>query len=322
MAFFLFKDFGIFYLCPMREGRIYKSTGSFYKVKIGSGFAECVLAGKYRLEGKRSTNPIAAGDWVRLNTEKLPPVIEEVVPRKNYIIRRSVNLSKESHILASNMDLVLIVASVAKPRTSTGFINRILITAEAYGIPAAVVFNKADIMNAKEQEATTELAEEFDFLGYPTFITDALSHKGVEQVKEFLKDKTALVIGHSGVGKSTLLNAMDPNLNVKTGEISKKHQKGMHTTTFAEMHDTSFGAAIIDTPGVKEFGLVDIGPGDLSGYFPEIRELRKKCRFHNCLHLGEPDCAVKAALETGEMAVFRYHDYLNMIQEVQQSPKR
>lgn len=295
---------------------MYKSTGSFYKVKIGTDFAECVLTGKYRLEGKRSTNPIAVGDRVRLNTEKLPPVIEEVLPRKNYIIRRSVNLSKESHILASNMDVVLIVASVAKPRTSTGFINRILVTAEAYGIPAALVFNKADIMNEREREDTAELADEFDFLGYPTFITDALSRKGTDEVKDFLKGKTALVTGHSGVGKSTLLNALDPRLNLKTGEISKKHRKGMHTTTFAEMYDTDFGAAIIDTPGVKEFGLVDIEPGELSGYFPEIRELRKKCRFHNCLHMGEPDCAVKAALETGEMALFRYNDYLNMIQEL------
>lgn len=298
----------------MRKGRVYKSTGSFYKVKVDSTFTECVLAGKYRLEGKRTTNPLSVGDWVEINEEKLPPVIERVVPRRNYIIRRSVNLSKEAHILASNMDLVLIVGSVAKPRTSTGFINRILVTAEAYGISAAIVFNKADLLNAKEQEATRELVEEFDFLGYPTFITDALSHKGIEPVKEFLKDKTILVIGHSGVGKSTLLNALDPSLNVKTGGISKKHQKGMHTTTFAEMHDADFGACIIDTPGVKEFGLVDISAGDLSGYFPEIRELRKKCRFHNCLHLEEPECAVREALETGEIAHFRFQDYLSVLE--------
>jgi ribosome biogenesis GTPase len=302
----------------MHEGEVYKSTGSFYKVKINGAFTECVLAGKYRLEGKRTTNPVSVGDRVEVNTEKLPPVIEQVLPRRNYIIRRSVNLSKEAHILASNMDLVLIVGSVAKPRTSTGFINRILVTAEAYGIPAAVVFNKADLLNAKEQEANRELAEEFDFLGYPTFVTDALSRQGVEQVKEFLKGKTVLVIGHSGVGKSTLLNALDPSLNVKTGAISKKHEKGMHTTTFAEMHDADFGACIIDTPGVKEFGLVDISAGDLSGYFPEIRELRKKCRFHNCLHLEEPGCAVKAALETGEIAAFRFRDYLNMLETISQ----
>ncbi|MCG9912280.1 MAG: ribosome small subunit-dependent GTPase A [Flavobacteriales bacterium] len=300
----------------MSKGLVYKSTGSFYKVKIGNTFEECVLAGKYRLEGKRTTNPVAVGDWVELNTEKLPPVIETISPRKNYIIRKSVNLSKEAHILASNIDLVLIVASVAKPRTSTGFINRILVTAEAYGIPAAVVFNKADLQNAKETAATAELAEEFDFLGYTSFITDALSHQGVDALRTFLEDKTLLVIGHSGVGKSSLLNALDPMLNVKTGGISKKHNKGMHTTTFAEMHDTSFGARIIDTPGVKEFGLVDIQPADVSGYFPEIRELRKKCRFHNCLHLEEPGCAVKEALETGEIAAFRFQDYLNILETI------
>ena len=298
----------------MKKGLVYKSTGSFYRVKIDGEMHDCVLAGRYRLEGKRTTNPVAVGDEVAVDTDKMPFVIETVAERKNYIIRKAVNLSKESHVIASNVDLVLIVASIAKPRTSTGFIDRILVTAEAYGIPAAIVFNKSDAMNEKETTATQEYAEEFDFLGYKTFITSAIKNEGVDVLRDFLADKTALIIGHSGVGKSSLLNTLDARLQVKTGDISKKHLKGMHTTTFAEMFDSDFGARIIDTPGVKEFGLVDIEPRDLGGYFPEIRTLSKNCKFYNCLHKEEPDCAVVQALETGEIAVFRYNDYLNMLE--------
>ena len=297
----------------MENGRVYKSTGSFYRVKIHGELHDCVLTGRYRLLGKRTTNPVAVGDIVNVNTEKQPFVIEEVNERHNYIIRKSVNLSKESHVIASNMDLVLIVASVAKPRTSTGFIDRILVTAEAYGIPAAIAFNKTDALNEKETALATEYAEEFDFLGYKTFLTSAILNEGIEALREFLKDKTVLVIGHSGVGKSSLMNALDPELGIKTGSISKKHQKGTHTTTFAEMHDAAFGACIIDTPGVKEFGLVEIDARDLGGYFPEIRALSPKCKFYNCQHKEEPECAVLEGLETGAIARFRYEDYLNML---------
>jgi ribosome biogenesis GTPase len=298
----------------MENGLVYKSTGSSYRVKINGEMKDCVLTQKHRLLNKRTTNPIAVGDEVIVNTESVPFVIEELKDRKNYVIRKSVNLSKESHVIASNMDLVMIVASVAKPRTSTGFIDRILITAEAYGIPAAVVFNKSDAMNEKETALTKEYAEEYDFLGYKTFITSALKNEGIEELKAFLTNKTVLIIGHSGVGKSSLLNILDPELNIKTGSISQKHQKGMHTTTFAEMHDSNFGAKIIDTPGVKEFGLVEIDARDLSGYFPEIRALSKNCKFYNCLHKEEPGCAVVKALETGEIARFRYENYLNMVE--------
>jgi len=298
----------------MENGLVYKSTGSSYRVKINGEMKDCVLTQKHRLLNKRTTNPIAVGDEVVVNTDSVPFVIEELKERKNYVIRKSVNLSKEAHVIASNMDLVLMVASVAKPRTSTGFIDRILVTAEAYGIPAAVVFNKSDAMNEKETALTKEYADEYDFLGYKTFITSALKNEGIDELKTFLTDKTVLIIGHSGVGKSSLLNVIDPDLNIKTGSISQKHQKGMHTTTFAEMHDSNFGAKIIDTPGVKEFGLVEIDARDLSGYFPEIRALSKNCKFYNCLHKEEPGCAVVKALETGEIALFRYENYLNMVE--------
>jgi len=298
----------------MENGLVYKSTGSSYRVKINGEMKDCVLTQKHRLLNKRTTNPIAVGDEVLVNTDSVPFVIEELKERKNYVIRKSVNLSKEAHVIASNMDLVLMVASVAKPRTSTGFIDRILVTAEAYGIPAAVVFNKSDAMNEKETALTKEYADEYDFLGYKTFITSALKNEGIDELKTFLTDKTVLIIGHSGVGKSSLLNVIDPDLNIKTGSISQKHQKGMHTTTFAEMHDSNFGAKIIDTPGVKEFGLVEIDARDLSGYFPEIRALSKNCKFYNCLHKEEPGCAVVKALETGEIALFRYENYLNMVE--------
>ena len=208
----------------MENGRVYKSTGSFYRVQVNGQMHDAVLAGRYRLQGKRSTNPVAVGDEVSLNTEKLPFVIEDVCERRNYMIRKSVNLSKESHVLAANVDVVLVVASVAKPRTSTGFIDRILVTAEAYGIPAAVVFNKADALNEKEAALSTEYLEEFDFLGYKTFATSAVKKEGIEVLRAYLADKTALVIGHSGVGKSSLLNVLDPQLSLKTGDISKKHQ--------------------------------------------------------------------------------------------------
>lgn len=277
---------------------------------------DCVLAGKVRLSGRRTTNPVSVGDEVSVNTGQIPYVIEHIAPRRNYIIRKSVNLSKESHVIASNIDLVLIVASVAKPRTSTGFINRILVTAEAYSIPAAVVFNKSDILNGDETELTREYADEFDFLGYKTFVTSAITNAGINELRAYLTGKTVLVIGHSGVGKSSLLNALDANLNTRTGEISQKHKKGTHTTTFAEMFDSAFDCRIIDTPGVKEFGLIDIEAGDLKGYFPEIARLAEGCRFYNCQHREEPGCAVSAAMETGRIAPFRYGDYLNILDAI------
>lgn len=293
----------------VENGIVYKSTGSNYKVKVNNAFVDCTLAGKYRLEGVKSTNPVSVGDQVRIQNG----VIEDVLPRKNYIIRRSTNLSKRTHIIASNLDRVMIVASISKPRTSTGFIDRILVTCEAYSVPAMIVFNKSDLLNEEEKEYRDELMAEYTYLGYPSFATNAITGDGVETIRQELKDKNTLIIGHSGVGKSSLLNAIQPGLSVKTSGISKKHKKGMHTTTFAEMFDLQFGGSIIDTPGIKEFGLVRMQNEEIDDYFPEIFALKKSCKFNNCMHKNEPDCAVLIALEIGGIADFRYQNYLNIL---------
>lgn len=293
----------------VENGIVYKSTGSNYKVKVNNEFVDCTLAGKYRLEGVKSTNPVSVGDVVSVHNG----VIENVLPRKNYIIRRSTNLSKRTHVIASNLDRVMIVASISKPRTSTGFIDRILVTCEAYSVPAMIVFNKSDLLNEEEAEYRDELMAEYSFLGYPSFATNAMKGDGVDTIRQELKDKNTLIIGHSGVGKSSLLNAIQPGLSVKTSGISKKHEKGMHTTTFAEMFDLEFGGSIIDTPGIKEFGLVRMQNDEIADYFPEIFALKKSCKFNNCLHKNEPDCAVLKALEIGGIADFRYQNYLNFL---------
>lgn len=293
----------------VEQGIVYKSTGSNYKVKVNGNFIDCTLAGKYRLEGVKSTNPVAVGDQVLLHNG----VIDDIVARRNYIIRQSTNLSKRTHIIASNLDRVMLVVSISKPRTSTGFIDRVLVTCEAYSVPAMIVFNKSDVLNADEIEYRDELMAEYSFLGYPSFATNALSGDGVEEVRTQLKDKNTLIIGHSGVGKSSLLNAIQPNLSVKTSVISKKHEKGMHTTTFAEMFDLEIGGSIVDTPGIKEFGLVRMQTEEIGDYFPEIFALKKSCKFNNCLHKNEPGCAVLKALELGGVADFRYQNYVNFV---------
>lgn len=295
-------------------GTVLRTTGSHYRVLLDDGeILECTLAGKYRLEGTKSTNPIAAGDRVKLNTSKHPAVIEELENRRNYVIRRSTNLSRRTHIIASNLDQMMIVCTVASPRTSTGFIDRLLVTGEAYGVPSILVFNKEDILTDEEKELRDELLEEYTFLGYRTFSVSALTGQGIEDLKSAMAGKTTLISGHSGTGKSSLLNALYPELGLRTGEISKKHQKGTHTTTFAEMHKIPGGGFVIDTPGIKEFGLVHMEDSEIGDYFPEIRSLKEGCRYHNCLHRNEPGCAVLAALDEGGMSEFRYQNYLNII---------
>lgn len=293
------------------KGRVLKSTGSFYKVSVGNEILDLKLGGRLRLEELKHTNPVSVGDEVEISEEGL---IIDILPRKNYLIRKSTNLSKQTHIVASNIDQLWIVATLKNPRTSTGFINRVLVTAEAYAIPAGILFNKKDLLQDEDLEDAQYLAEVFSSLGYPTHLISSFDEEDIAFLRKQLKDKTSLFTGHSGVGKSSLLNALDPSLNLRTGEISKKFNKGKHTTTFAEMHRLSFGGYVIDTPGIKEFGLVNMDKTEICSYFPEILKIKSQCRFNNCLHINEPGCAVIEAVEKGEIAGFRYLDYVNMVE--------
>jgi ribosome biogenesis GTPase / thiamine phosphate phosphatase len=277
----------------------------------------CRLKGQFRIHGIRTTNPVAVGDHVEFELEgsKEDGVIRVIEPRTNYIIRRSINLSKTSHIIASNIDRLYIVASIMLPRTSTGFIDRLLVTAEAYHIPAAIIFNKIDIYTDEATQRCNELMELYTSLGYPSYAVSALDGTGVDRLREVLRDKVNLFSGHSGVGKSALINALDPLLQIKTGEISSYHNKGMHTTTFAEMHPLTFGGFMIDTPGIKEFGLVHFESQEIAERFPEFRALLPNCRYNNCTHVHEPGCAVKQALEERIINAERYHNYLGLLND-------
>lgn len=295
-------------------GIVVKSTGAHYLVRTDKGkVLDCVLKGKLRLDGRKTTNPVAVGDLVDVESEGEDTVISNIHPRKNYIIRKSINLSKQAQILASNLDQAILVATLVSPRTSLGFIDRFLVTAEAYSIPAKLIFNKADILNEELLQLQQEIIDIYSKIGYECIVVSGLNGKNLDRVKELLKDKTTLIAGHSGVGKSTLINAIEPGLNLKTGEISAAHSKGTHTTTFAELHELSFGGFIIDTPGIKELGLVEMKKEEIGHYFPEIRERMNDCKFNNCLHENEPKCAVKTAVESGEISEERYSSYLGIL---------
>lgn len=297
------------------RGLVTKSTGSWYQVLAESGERlECRIKGKFRTQGIKTTNPIAVGDWVEFEIEQglQSAVITKLEPRKNYIIRRSVNLSKQTQIIGANLDLAMLVVTLASPPTSTGFIDRFLVTAEAYGIPAALVFNKLDLFSEEGLEILAEYIAIYEDLGYPCYTVSALEKENIDDLNEVLKDKITLISGHSGVGKSTLINAIIPGSDLKTGNISDWSDKGKHTTTFAEMIDLPFGGKLIDTPGIRELGIVDIEPQELSHYFPEMRNLLNQCRFHNCRHINEPGCAVLEALENGEIEPSRYDSYLSI----------
>jgi ribosome biogenesis GTPase len=265
----------------------------------------------------RSTNPVAVGDHVEFEMEGAEGngVITAIELRTNYIIRRSINLSKTSHIIASNIDRLYIVASIMLPRTSTGFIDRLLVTAEAYHIPAALIFNKLDIYTQEAIQRSNKLIELYSSLGYPSYAVSAHAGTGLDELRLVLRDKVNLFSGHSGVGKSALINAIDPLLSIKTGEISSYHSKGMHTTTFAEMHPLSFGGFMIDTPGIKEFGLVHFESQEIGERFPEFRALLPECKYNNCTHVHEPGCAVKQALNEGKINSERYHNYLGLLND-------
>jgi len=307
----------------MIKGRVIKSTGSWYTVETPNGArVDCRVRGKLRTKGIRSTNPVAVGDWVDFEGEEDSRVITRIHDRKNYIVRRSVNLSKQSHIIASNIDLAIVVVTLKDPITFPTFIDRFCVAAEAYHIPVAVVINKADLLEEEERELAKEFLGVYEGLGYSVLLASAKTGEGMEEFKAFLKDRTVLLSGHSGVGKSKLVNSVDPSQSVKVGDISEFHQMGKHTTTHAEMHALSFGGYIVDTPGIRGFGLVHFEKEELAGYFPEMRRLLPECKFYNCIHLNEPGCAVKAALEKGEVAQTRYNSYLNMLQEGEEEKYR
>ena len=300
-------------------GTVYKSTGTFYTVKTTDNqFFECRIKGKFRMQGIKSTNPIAVGDIVDFEldetTDETIGQINKIHERKNYIVRKSVNLSKQTHIIASNIDIVFLLITINNPPTTTSFIDRFLVTAEAYGIEAVLIFNKIDTYDEAMVDEQLYLQHIYSTTGYKCLKVSAIDKKGLEQLKEMMIGKVSMFSGHSGVGKSTLVNALEPTLNLKTKHISEQSKQGQHTTTFAEMYDLSFDAKIIDTPGIKGFGIVDMEPAEISGFFPEFFKLKDQCKFNNCLHKEEPHCAVKKALEENKIAWSRYNSYLKILE--------
>ncbi|MBL1410537.1 MULTISPECIES: ribosome small subunit-dependent GTPase A [Sphingobacterium] len=297
------------------RGLVTKSTGSWYQVLGDDGVSyDCRIKGKFRTKGIKTTNPVAVGDWVGFDVESSGEngIITTLEPRKNYIIRRSVNLSKQTQILGANLDQAILVVTLASPPTSLGFIDRFLVTAEAYGIPAILVFNKLDLFSEEGKEILQQYKAIYENIGYPCYDVSALEGTHVDVLQDVLKDKITLVSGHSGVGKSTLINRLVPGLELRTGRISDWSDKGKHTTTFAEMIDLPFGGKLIDTPGIRELGIVDIEKTELSHFFPEMRYYLNKCRFNNCRHINEPGCVVLDAVEQGDIEESRYESYLSM----------
>lgn len=311
------------------KGLVYKSTGHWYDVKAeNQNVYKCKLKGKMRLKGLKSTNPIAVGDVVEFELfdegEETLGIIKDFEDRRNYIVRKSVNLSKQIHILAANIDIAFLVITHNNPVTSTTFIDRFLVTARAYNVETVLLFNKLDAYEIEELAEMKYLAEVYRDIGYNCIGISAVNGQNLDQVKALMKGNICVFSGHSGVGKSSIINALDNNIQIKTQEISEQHQQGLHTTTFAEMHDTNFDAKIIDTPGIRGFGMIEMTKEELGDYFVEFFELKHECKFNNCLHLNEPNCAVKEAVENDDIEYSRYKSYLQILDEIEenQSPYR
>jgi len=304
------------------KATVYKSTGSWYTVKDESGkWHNARMKGIFKIDEITSTNPVAVGDEVKIEVEnegESTATIIEILARRNYINRQSPRFKHQHHIIASNLDQSMLVATLKEPRTSQGFIDRFLVASEMYHVPAIIVFNKADLHKKKEQEKFEQWKKMYEVVGYKVFLVSAKDNQGIKPLEAELVNKTTLISGHSGVGKSSLLNVILPALDLKTQEISGWSGKGQHTTTFAEMHDLPGGGRIIDTPGMREFGLVDLAKQEVSHYFPEMRDRLNDCQFNNCLHVDEPGCAIKDAVENGDIAADRYVSYINILGSIEE----
>ncbi len=301
------------------QGIVMRSTGSWYDVRTPEGeIYACRLRGKFKIKELKVNNPLAVGDYVVFAPDapdKREGLITEILDRDNYIIRKSVHKSGHGHILAANLDQAILIATLAFPRTSMGFIDRFLVTTETYRIPAGVIFNKLDIMNEEGLEALEGLKELYESLGYSCLFTSAITEAGLDELSALLAGKKSLLSGHSGVGKSTLVNCLAPDLDLKTSEVSTFANKGVHTTTYAEMFEIAPQTFLIDTPGIKELGLLEVEKEEISHYFPEMRERFGECKYYNCRHINEPQCAIQEAVRNGEIALSRYHSYLSMVED-------
>jgi len=306
----------------LKKGIVVKSTGSWYTVKSTDGnLIECRIKGNFRIKGIRSTNPIAVGDQVEFTEQKednnldgaVIGLITNIIERKNYIIRKSPNLSKESHIIAANIDQAFLIVTIKHPVTTTIFIDRFLVSAEAYRIPCRIIFNKIDLYNEEQTVLMHSLIDVYESIGYQCLKISAKKNIGIDELKKILENKTNVLSGHSGVGKSTIINSVQPGTMLKTGIISDSHHSGKHTTTYSEMIDLDFGGFIIDTPGIKGFGLLEMVKEEISHYFPEMFRLLNNCQYYNCTHTHEPECAVKKAVTDGQIAESRYETYLGLL---------
>ena len=302
------------------RGLVYKSTGSWYSVKTQNNKQfDCRIKGKFRLDGIKSTNPIAVGDYVDFEVEKNSDVetgvIHNICERKNYVLRKSVNLSKQTHILASNIDVVFLIITISSPVTSTNFIDRFLLTSNAYSIKTILLFNKIDLLDETGLIILNKLTKLYSDIGYDCHKISAKNQINLDKVQSIMKDNVSMFGGHSGVGKSTLINSLQPNLNLRTKNISIQHSQGQHTTTNAELYDLDFGAKIIDTPGIRGFGIVDFEKSDVKNYFPEFYKLVNQCKFNDCMHVNEPKCIIKKFVEEGKIASSRYENYLQILED-------